>query len=184
MTNNIMIDIETLGTSANSVVLSIGAVAFGEDSLGDEFYAAVNIDSCQELGLRIDGKTLAWWMERSDAARQVFSETGLPLPAVLHALTTSFDWAGKKVWCNGLSFDIPILDTAYWACKLRTPWAYYNTRDYRTKTKELEPAVLNSLRLEPTLAHNALADAKAQALTLMAVWRYERLGSVSQSVAA
>jgi hypothetical protein len=121
-------------------------------------------------------------MEQSDAARQVFSETGLPLATALQALATSFDWSDTKVWCNGLSFDIPILDTAYRTCKLATPWAYYNTRDYRTVVKSLDKGVLQSLRVEPTIKHNALADAEAQVLTLVAILEHAR-SPVDQQVA-
>jgi DNA polymerase III epsilon subunit-like protein len=174
MSKSIMLDIETLGTASNSVILSIGAVAFDEGGLYDKFYASVAIDSCIDAGLHINGSTLAWWMRQSDTARQVFSETGLPLATVLQTLATSFDWSDTEVWCNGLSFDIPILDTAYRACKLATPWAYYNTRDYRTVIKSLDKGVLQSLRVEPTVKHNALADAEAQALTLVAIWGHVR----------
>jgi hypothetical protein len=124
-------------------------------------------------------------MGQSNAARQVFSETGLPLTTALQALATSFDWSDTKVWCNGLSFDVPILDTAYRTCKLVTPWAYYNTRDYRTVIKSLDKSVLQSLRVEPTVKHNALADAEAQALTLMAILEHARntCSPVDQQVA-
>lgn len=167
--NNVMIDLETLGTAGNSVILSIGAVRFDKRGLGDEFYVSVNIDSCLDKGLHIDGRTLAWWMEQEDDARKVFSETGLPLSTALNALASAFDWENTLVWCNGLSFDLPILDTAYRACDMAAPWAYYNGRDYRTLKNELEKSAFKALEVRPTVAHNALADAKAQALTLLAI---------------
>ena len=39
--NHVMVDIETLGTTNNSVVLSIGAVKFDHQGLGEEFYAEI-----------------------------------------------------------------------------------------------------------------------------------------------
>lgn len=166
---NIMIDIETLGTSANSVILSIGAVAFDENGLTNEFYTNVNIDSCLEAGLKIEGRTLRWWMEQSDAARKVFSLEGSSLRDALVMLRDAFDWSDTLVWANGTNFDLPILDTAYAACGLRSPWVYNNVRDYRTLRYQLDNDEFNALRVRPTVAHDALADAKAQALTLIAM---------------
>lgn len=184
MNDDIMIDIETLGTSASSVILSIGAVRFGPDGLSDEFYVRVNTDSCLSAGLRIDGNTLAWWMEQDNAARTVFSETGIPLPAALRDLATSFDWDNTRVYCNGLNFDLPILDTAYRACGQLAPWAYYNARDYRTIKYELPKETFRSLEVKPAVAHNALEDAKAQALTLLAIRRLQRENCPLQMFAA
>lgn len=172
--NNVMIDLETLGTAANSVILSVGAVRFTADGLSDEFYVDVSIDSCLDQGLKIEGRTLAWWMGQSDEARSVFGRTGLALPVALAALSSSFDWEGTKVWCNGLNFDLPILDTAYRACGMGVPWAYYNARDYRTVKYELPKETFRSLEVKPTVAHNALEDAKAQALTLLAIRAMQR----------
>lgn len=174
MTDDIMIDIETLGTAADSVILSIGAVRFSEEGLRDEFYADVTIDSCLRQGLKIEGRTVAWWMEQGEEARAIFGRTGLALPTVLHALSEAYDWEDAGVWCNGLTFDLPILDTAYRACGMAAPWAYYNARDYRTLKNELPKETFRSLEVKPTVAHNALEDAKAQALTLLAIRELKR----------
>lgn len=173
MNDDVMIDTETLGVAANSVILSVGAVSFNEEGLGSEFYARISIDSCLAHGLHIDGNTLAWWMGQDEDARKVFCETGLALPVVLGALSQAFQWENTRIWCNGLNFDLPILDTAYRACGMSTPWAYYNTRDYRTLKNELPKPLFQSLEVKPTIAHNALADAKAQALTLIAIRKWQ-----------
>lgn len=168
--NNVMIDIETLGTAANSVILSIGAVQFDDvGCLGEEFYSNINIDSCLERGLVVEGRTILWWMGQSDEARAALGTGELSLPAALRGLADAFDWRDTLVWCNGLSFDLPILDTAYRACKMAAPWAYYNGRDYRTLKNEVDREVFKALEVKPSAAHNALEDAKAQALTLLAL---------------
>jgi len=38
----------------------------------------------------------------------------------------------RKIWANGIDFDIPILAAAYTACNLEKPWKFYNARDVRT----------------------------------------------------
>lgn len=173
--NNVMIDIETLGTAANSVILSIGAVQFDDaGNMGDEFYANINIDSCLEKGLVVEGRTILWWMGQSNEARAVLGENEYPLQVALSNLTNAFTWRDTLVWCNGLSFDLPILDTAYRACGLSAPWAYYNGRDYRTLKNELSKEDFKALKVPPTVGHNALADAKSQALTLLAIRHNQR----------
>jgi Mesyanzhinovviridae exonuclease len=83
--NHVMLDLETLGTEAGCVVVAIGAVAF--DPMGayvhppdmtnlqsDEFYAVIDIQSCLDAGLRINGNTLYWWLQQSPDARRHVTE--------------------------------------------------------------------------------------------------------------
>ena len=60
-----MVDIETLGVSNNSVILSLAAVEFNKSTgeTGKKFYKKISIESCLEAGLVIDADTLQWWME-------------------------------------------------------------------------------------------------------------------------
>jgi DNA polymerase III epsilon subunit-like protein len=59
-----MIDIETLGLGPGATILSIGAVRFSTDGLGEEFYREISLQSCQAVGLEIDADTLEWWLEQ------------------------------------------------------------------------------------------------------------------------
>ena len=67
---DIMINLETLGTVAGCVILSIGAVAFDRETgeLGMEFYEVINQVSCEEAGLHVDQKTVDWWAARTAEA--------------------------------------------------------------------------------------------------------------------
>ena len=79
---HVMIDLETLGTKADSVIISIGAVKFDLDSeqMDDNgFYASVSIDSNLERGRKIDEDTLLWWLQQSTDAQAVFHEPKQPL---------------------------------------------------------------------------------------------------------
>jgi hypothetical protein len=165
---NIMIDIESLGTSSNALILSIGAVEFDETGLGQEFHVHIDPDTCVAAGLVIDPRTVMWWMEQSDAARKaLLTGKKIPLLKALVQLKEAFDWKGKKVWCNGASFDFPILDNAYRAMGGEAPWEYWNALDYRTVKKIVPQDVLKASVEQAGTAHDALADAKAQALTLI-----------------
>ena len=64
---DIMIDLETLATSPDAAILTIGAVKFDpfgrekDDPKMDSFYVKVDLDSCDELGLVANDDTIAWW---------------------------------------------------------------------------------------------------------------------------
>jgi len=156
-----MIDIETLGTKPGCAILSIGAVMFGPDGLGETFYAPVLPQSCSDVGLTIDIGTVTWWMRQSDAARKAaFPDDAVPLPC---ALADFFDWfltqKAKRPWCHGAMFDVPILDAAFKACGMAPPWEFWNVRDTRTLYD------LAGVKIDRSnyTHHNALDDAKAQA---------------------
>lgn len=172
---NVMVDLETLGTRADSVIMSIGAVKFdldtGEIDRNNAFYASVSIDSNHEAAPRhISESTLMWWLKQSPEAQKVFSE---PKTTLYVALGELADWFGADddiaVWSNGADFDIPMLAHAYHANSLSAPWKFFNTRCFRTM-KNL-PGVPRPQAL-PKVAHNALDDAIAQALHLQLVWQH------------
>ena len=174
--SNIMLDIETLGTRSTSVILSLGAVEFDKASILRTFHKRIDIDSCLRQGLTVDGRTIQWWMDQSDEARQLFREDGEPLAVVLFDFCSSFEWDDKAVWCNGAAFDFPIVENALLQCDLQLPWAYYNTRDYRTLKNLVSRQTYDSLRVRPKVAHNALDDAIAQARTLQALLDHVKEG--------
>lgn len=167
-----MIDIETLGNGPTSLILSIGAVQFDIDShtIGTGFHTHVDIDSCLKAGLTIDGSTISWWMTQPDAARELFNKgsdaVSLATALVLLQGYLSDNSKAPIIWCNGSNFDAPILDNAFHKCEMRSPWQYYNVRDYRTIKAMLPKKTFEKLRELPEIAHDAYHDALAQARTL------------------
>lgn len=165
---HIMIDLETLGTTVDSVILSIGAVKFDLDSdkMDDAgFYASVSIDSNLDIGRVVNESTINWWMKQSAEARQVFAEPKQSLEAALASLS---EWAGHNkriVWSNGANFDIPMLEHAYNKLGWSAPWEFYNTRCVRTY-KSLPAAARVP---KPANDHNALRDAVNQARYVQAI---------------
>lgn len=169
----IMIDIETLGTSHNSVILSIGAVEFNNRKLGQELYLEIDAEDCVAHGLQIDVTTVFWWFKQSEAARQSILERGcLPLKTCLVTLIKAFNWKDQEVWCNGTSFDFPILENAFKACGLEAPWDFWMMRDFRTLKNIMPRTVQKAHAVVPVLAHHALEDAKAQALMTISLLDY------------
>lgn len=178
MSRNIMADLETMGTRAGSVILSIGAVVFDPDknTVSETFYEVINYATCVEAGLTEDAATVKWWSEQSADAQQVLTQARCEnkkthsLRAVLQdfrdfvdddALVPSF------VWGNGAGFDNTLLECAYDAVARPRAWRHYNNRCYRT-LKNLRPDI-GFTRIGTH--HNALDDAITQAVHACALLR-------------
>ena len=169
MTKNVMVDLETLGTAADSVILSIGAVHFDLDSdkIDDAgFYASVSIESNLAYGRRIQEDTLIWWLQQTAAAQAVFHE---PKQTLESALAEFAQWlrGGDIMWSNGADFDIPMLAHAYTQQGTGRPWLFWNSRCVRTY-KALPGAKDVSVARLGT-HHNALHDAIHQARLVQAI---------------
>ncbi len=159
--NNLMIDLETMGTRPTSAIVSIGAVFFDERGLGEKFYCAVNLESAMSYGLTVDGSTIMWWLKQSDEACKAL-DTKRTLDDALEDFTDYFlSFGGKdtNVWGNGSDFDNVLLSNAYRAVGSQQPWSYWNNRCYRTM-KSLAPSIKHERK---GTHHNALDDAIYQA---------------------
>ena len=186
---NMMIDIETCGQRPSSPVLSIGAVFFdpATGTIGDEFYAAVDPVDAFHHGVP-DGSTFKWWMEQPDAARKAAVGGKKPLADALSDLASLGDrgakWSEIKVWGNGPSFDMTILEYAYHRALGRSaPWSFWNVFDCRT-VAALAGKRAPKIATSAGVYHNALDDARHQAQWVSAMWReIKGLGSapVAQS---
>lgn len=158
----IMLDLETLGTSERAVILSIGACMFYEEGSGihgEPFEVHVDPNSCVDAGLVMDASTVMWWMrDERDAARKVLmGHTRVALSDALNRFST---WMGadKPVWGNGATFDNVILRNAYAAAGKPAPWSYWNDRCYRTM-KARTPFAMQRKGVH----HSAMWDAISQA---------------------
>ena len=157
---NVMVDLETLGTRNNAVIIAVGAVEFCKDAgVGRSFYAVIDPQSCVDHGLKIDASTVMWWMKQNDSARAAFDRPSIHLSAGLLDFATWFP-EGAALWGNGATFDNVILSSAYESSRLTRPWGRWDDRCYRT-LKNLRPEIKMD---RAGTHHNALDDATAQAL--------------------
>lgn len=156
---HVMVDLETLGTASNSVIVALGAARFDANGVLDTFYRRISAQSCVDVGLQLDVSTVEWWMKQSAEARAVFEQPGLQLATVLYDFQVWYA-QGACLWGNGATFDNVLLANAYKACKVKAPWPYWGDRCYRT-VKALHPLV----KADPFegVQHNALDDAVHQA---------------------
>lgn len=182
---DIMLDLETVGSSAGCGILSIGAVAFDyhEQKLGDTFDVVVRRNSCLMAGLREDEDTLKWWKKQSPAARHVLElaedpDNSLELREALNEFNEYLSDFGSPrdvcVWANGADFDLPIIIHAYKAVGLEPGWKFFNHRCFRTLKNN--PYYNTTPPPRNGVAHNALDDAVAQAEHAMAIFEVMKRG--------
>lgn len=169
---HVMVDLETLGTTADAVILSIGAVRFDLDSdqLDDDgFYSSISIDSSLACGRRIQEDTLLWWLKQTAAAQAVFHE---PKVTLATSLCEFSDWLGPTeslLWANGADFDLPMLAHAFRQADMDIPWLFWNSRCVRT-FKNL-PQARNVKVPRLGTHHNALSDAAYQVRLVQLIQR-------------
>lgn len=176
---HIMLDLETLDTGGRSVVTAIGAVAFDPSAsgTGSEFYVELTDDLAfqQQLGRTISGDTVVWWMRQGQAAQQLFqpndSDHRISTIKALNAFTAFVKDHGDKdveLWGNGADFDNIILGSLYEDAGLRKPWSYSRNRCFRTMKSLSGFPIARPARVGTH--HNALDDARTQALHLQAIY--------------
>lgn len=165
---SVMHDIETLSTKKNAAILSIGAVKFNSTGIIDEFYVNIDPKSSHMAGLHISNDTVKWWKEQKAEAYEALKKDRRSLEDALTAYT---EWYGNKsvwTWGNGAEFDNVIIENAYGALNRPTPWKYWDSMCYRTVVNLTNSRITKS-EDRVGVHHNALDDAKSQALNLLKV---------------
>lgn len=162
--NHVMIDTETLATTPDAVIMSLGAVRFdletGEIDEANAFYASISIQSNLDIGRRISQDTLNWWLKQDPQAQAVFHEKKMSLGDALVEFETWMNGKEHKMWSNGADFDLPLVSSAYEALGMKAPWKFWDQKCFRT-FKELPGAGV--VRKPAATAHHALIDAVDQA---------------------
>lgn len=160
---NVMCDIETTGVDAGCCILSIAFVPFDTDYPLDTYYETISHLDSKDLGFKDDSQTLGWWdRQKAEIQAEAFSGTR-PLKSVLESASHYLAELGEPkdiiLWGNGKDFDNVILGYAFKKLGLKQPWHYKNNRCYR----DLAENYVMLPKGKVTDAHNALADARAQA---------------------
>lgn len=173
MPSHLMLDLETLDTTPNAVILSIGIVKFNPKSKGvyDRLLLKPTMEDQTEIYNRdISEDTLRWWSEQSQEAIDAgFCEKDrMPLKDCMEVIY-HYCWNQDRVWSNGASFDIVVLESAFRQTLTDRPnpipWPFYTIRDTRT-IYEIAGVSLKDKKFGTKTTHNALEDAEHQALVL------------------
>jgi len=172
MATHATIDIETLGTSPDTVVLTIGGIKFdpmADDGLHSQFYYRLDADEQIEMGRTVDEKTLEWWDKQDEEVKKEALETTGRV-STEQSLKALNKWlvGVDKIWCQGPVFDIGILENLYKQIGLHHNWPFYIIRDSRTLFSLMDKDPRKEIDFK---AHNALADAIVQSLCIQKVYK-------------
>lgn len=171
---DVMLDLETLGTRPDCVILTLGAVKFDSYSLnepGPGLYLRIDADEQIARGREVQEDTLAWWMKQKEDIRdEALGESDRVSVEEMYRQLNRFLAGVNNIWAQGPVFDIAILENIYRQYGWPTPWQFWQIRDSRT---------LFGVHGDPRKKnreghHNALADCVYQAQGVQQV--YNNLG--------
>lgn len=195
------IDIESLSINPGGAILSIGCVQFDRftGKLGCEFYAEIEHLSALKVGTVLPS-TLKWWVEKNPAllaelltdkpekktlatTLDLFSRWMRNACAGIPVIKGNLGAGEAYVWGNGATMDIAMLEAMFrdGGHGLTIPWDFRRIRDMRT-IMEAAQHRLGDYNWWPSVPdqgthHNALDDAKYQALTMIEAFRAIRDGA-------
>jgi hypothetical protein len=173
---DVMLDLETLSTRPESVILTLGAVKF--DPWGDDvdaesgLYLRVNVDEQLALGRHVQEETIDWWGKQPEEVREeALGESGRTDLDTLTRDLNRFLVGVNNIWCQGPAFDIVILENLYRQLVKPTPWQFWQIRDSRT----LFGVHGDPREKDRKAAHNALMDCYYQAAGVQHIYKLARV---------
>lgn len=185
MTQHIMIDIETMGSAVNSVILSVGAVRFNPfatsvgypptlnnyEDLHTYFYERATMSSGLAAGFEVDAQTIEkFWLTNPEMFKEAIKQPRNDIKRLLNKLSKWYHSSSdnEPVWANGSTFDLAILNHAYNKMHSggRPPWRFKDELDQRTMFR-IAPVD----KRDNPYPHNPLWDAWTQALSLQDSFR-------------
>lgn len=184
---HIVIDIETLSTKPNAVILSVACVPFVleehtlfNDLLSKGIYIKFDAsDQIKKYKRDVDKKTIDWWKtqpqevfnaEVKPSKRDVDSLTGITTLSKFIGSIDGFNSKKSYVWSRGNNFDFPILQSLYEDLEIKLPYNTWTIRDIRTAIDILHGTDDGKYELKygnnGFIAHNPLHDAAMDAARL------------------
>ena len=164
---DIMIDIESLNTTPDCVILTIGAVLFDPRGSGiiDKIELRPTIEDQTEIYNRsINDDTVRWWSTQSEAAQEeAMGDAGRESFADVMAKLYKFCWNHGKPWSHGAAFDVVVMEHAWRQLGQLSPWTFYNVRDTRTLFDITGVSLKDGGHVT---THKAVEDAERQAIVV------------------
>ncbi len=175
---NIMLDLETTGTSPGCCILSIGLVSFDHEKILGSHYISANHESSLAAGFKNDPDTLNWWKGQPKEAKDAAFLGGIHISEAMLDMAEytkeNLDPKNGTIWCQGASFDFPITKYALDTVDISLPWKFWQERCSRTVFNQ------NFLVAPPSRdqasKHHAETDALHQTKHLLKVWEWQRQG--------
>lgn len=134
---DVMVDLETLGTHADSTIIQISAIAF-DINTGAHHYVfnkIADISKNEDYEMNVDGSTLKWWLTTNKELLARSIEKGEMSSSELvedfgNWLSVVKSMGDLYLWGNGILFDNKMIQ--YQLGEDLYPIEYKNDRDLRT----------------------------------------------------
>lgn len=170
-----MLDIETLSTRHDALIMSIGAVKFNADEIIDRFHVGIDlVDAQKQYGRHIDAATVLYWLDpkRADARAELLALPRIDMYNAVDGFAmfinlTPVDQRGS-LWGKGSTFDNVLLKSACDAVGVEYPATYRQDECYRTFANRCPSVEYEQIGT----AHSAIADAESQAVHLQAICKH------------
>jgi DNA polymerase III epsilon subunit-like protein len=159
MNTEIHFDLETGSLREDAAIYSIGAVAVRNGEIVDEFHIRINPNCYDNRHRKVDNTE--WWLDNNPTEFDQIQMTERPLSDALYAFTEWLDQyadPSPRFWQKRM-LDHLWLESAYHTCSIENPIRYSQVFELCTWFESKRYSPLGSKHN----AHNALADARAQA---------------------
>ena len=171
---HVMLDIETLATTPDAVVMSVGVVKF-DPHTGTPYNKTLwrpDIDEQTERDRHVSESTLEWWAKQPDHIQEdAFSDEGrIPVVDFMKELNR-YCVGMEKIWCQGPQFDMLILENLYIQWGHHFGWQFWQVMDCRTLFQLMPVDPRKAIQQD---LHSADADAYYQAIGVQQC--YEHFG--------
>jgi len=168
---DIMIDIESLDTTPDCVILTIGAVLFDPRGQGiiDKIEIRPTIEDQTEIYNRsINEATLEWWGKQNpEAIEEAMGDRDrVSFKEAMYQLY-KFCLNHGKPWSHGSAFDVVAIEHAWRQTGQMLPWPYYNVRDTRTLFDITGVSLKDGNHVT---THKAVEDAERQAIVVQSAY--------------
>ena len=137
---DVMLDLETLSTDSNGVIVSISAVQCNMETgeVGESIEIGLKIQEQLDKGAVIDGDTVMWWLSQPKSAQNELTRL------YQHKVSVGLDTLSmflKKVQCNALwgnssTFDNVMLRNLYNRHGIRLEIPFWADRCVRTRVAD------------------------------------------------
>jgi 3' exoribonuclease, RNase T-like len=175
--DDVMVDIESMSLHPhNALILSIGMVEFNPRApqlqLGRRCLILPSIAQQAALCRHVDPKTQSWWAAQAPEAKEHWlNPPGLRRPLIGACNDVwIFLQSAKRVWANGVQFDLSNIVGLFGQLDLDTPWHYRAPRDMRTFCEETPQtrgtdigAALDFIEQHKLIDHEPVSDCIKQA---------------------
>ncbi len=171
---HVMLDIETLATTPDAVVMSVGVVKFDPHTgvPHNKTLWRPDIDEQTERDRHISDSTLEWWAKQPEHIQEdAFSDHGrIPVVEFMKELNR-YCVGMEKIWCQGPQFDMLILENLYIQYGHHFGWQFWQVMDCRTLFQLMPVDPRKAIQQD---LHSADADAYYQAIGVQQC--YEHFG--------